>query len=768
MDPVVELRDVPHFGSGSGEVAPNGTVRARSAPRHFRELVLSLDPCSKRIVTMVEPVRSALITTKLSVEVRGSHNVGRERLRALLDTATEARLVLVSAPAGFGKSTLLADWLGQANVRGAWVSLDALDNDIVRFARYLAAAATRLSGRAVDIAAFDARSFDPELALSGILDRVEAAGDGAVLVLDDYHVIYDPAIHRLVASLVERLPSGARVAIATRADPPLPLARLRARGELLEVRAEDLQFSAAEAAALMCSTGVELPQEEVQELTDRTEGWAAALRLAAVSLRGRPDHAERVRRFGASHRYILDYVVEEVLAGLSHESQEFLLRTSILEHLCGPLCDVVTEDRGGQERLEELERANLLIVPLDDERRWYRYHPLFAEILRARLRMLHPGEVAGLHARASAWHEERGDDDEAIRHALLSGDLERTSRIVAIASGGHISAGELSTVRGWLDALPPEVVRIDAQLSTSYAWCLVLAGEMAGVAERLTDADRAFADGHDGGPMMRLAIPAQLALLRSQLAALEGDSATAIAQARLARELVPAELPAKTGATLRGTATVLLAFALARADDLDAAAEAYETALPDLRAGGNRFATGRAIGDLARIAMQRGDPDAALRLCESELQRTPSESAATDSAAVWAVMARARAELGQAELADGAARRALELATRSGDAPCARLAQATLDRVGPLLAGGAGVSCPRPKAGLDVSVEALTAREIEVLRLVALGRSNSQIATQLFVTVGTVKSHVHTISSKLGAANRTEAVSRSRQLGLLD
>ena len=716
---------------------------------------------------MEAPGRDALITTKLGVQARGERHVDRERLRAQLDTATETRLVLVSAPAGFGKSTLLADWLDQPAIRGAWLSLDARDNDIVRFTRYLAAATAGLAGGKEDTPSFDAQSFDPELALAGILDRVAAAGDGAVLVLDDYHLIDEPAIHQLIASLVERLPPGARVAIATRADPPLPLARLRARGELLEVRAEDLRFTAAEADALVRSSGVELSPAEVEEITERTEGWAAALRLAAVSLRGRPDHAELVRRFGASHRFILDYVVEEVLAGLPRESHEFLLRTSILERLCGPLCEAVAGGGDGQERLEELERANLLIIPLDDERRWYRYHALFAEILRARLRTLHPDEVAELHARAAAWHEARGDDDEAIHHALRAGDLERTGRIVAFASGRHVSAGELRTVRGWLDALPPEVVRGHAQLSASYAWCLVLAGETEGVADRLADADRALADGRDGGPMMRPAIPTQLALLRSQLAALQGDSATAIAQARLARELVPAGLPPASEATLRGTATVLLAFALVHAGDLDAAAVAYEVALPDLRAGGNRFATGRAIGDLARIAIKRGDPDAAVRLCEAELERMPRESAVTDSPAVWAVMASARAELGQAERADGDARRALELATRAGDAPCARLARATLERVAPLLTSGGPEPRGREGAGPDGPVEALTAREVEVLRLVALGRSNSQVATELFVTVGTVKSHVHTISGKLGAANRTEAVARGRELGLL-
>ena len=276
---------------------------------------------------METPGRDALIGTKLGVQARGQRSVDRERLRARLDAAAEARLVLVSAPAGFGKSTLLADWLGQLAVHGAWLSLDARDNDIVRFARYLAAAMPQLAAATEEAAAFEAPAFDPELALAHILDRIAAAGDGTVLVLDDYHLIDEPAIHRLVASLVERLPSGARLAIATRADPPLPLARLRARGELVEVRAEDLRFTATEADALVRSTGVELSSAEVEELTDRTEGWAAALRLAAVSLRGRPDHAELLRRFGASHRYLLDYVVEEVLAGLPRESEVFLLRT---------------------------------------------------------------------------------------------------------------------------------------------------------------------------------------------------------------------------------------------------------------------------------------------------------------------------------------------------------------------------------------------------------------------------------------------------------
>ncbi len=716
---------------------------------------------------------AGLLTSKLGVQARGRRYVDRERLRSRLGAAREARLVLVSAPAGFGKSTLLAEWLRASDARSSWLTLDARDNDVVRFARYLGAAASRLGGRDEEPARLDpGRTFDAELAATNVLETLARAGADdragpAVLVLDDYHLIEDVAAHHLVGTVLERLPPGVVLGIATRADPPLPLARLRARGELLEIRAEDLRFTAAEAAELLRSAAVDLAPDEVEELTERTEGWAAALRLAAISLQGRSNQPELVRQFGASHRFVLDYVVDEVLAGLPPAVQEFLLRTSILERLTGSLCDAVTGERDGQARLEELDRANLLIVPLDDERRWYRYHALFADILRARLAVVHPEELPALHARASAWHEDRMNDDEAIAHALHSGDVERMGRVVSYAAGRHLNAGELSTVRRWLDMLPAEVVHNHAQLSAAYAWCLLLVHQADGVAGWLDDADRAMAEGRDGGPEMRRGIPPQLAMLRSQLAGLEGDHASAVEQARLAVELVPDGLPDEADAVLRGTASVLLALALIRDGDTEAAMAAYEAGLPGLRAGGNVMAVGRVIGDLALIAIARGDAAGALRLCESELERGDERGAAGDTPAVWASIAKARVELGQIEAAEAAAHRALDLALRAGDAPIVRYARSTLARIDDLRAGGAagGTHGPAGQAGL---VEPLTERELEVLRLVALGRSNSRIAAELFVTVGTVKSHVHAISGKLGAANRVEAVARGRELGLLD
>lgn len=723
---------------------------------------------------MAIPVREALITSKLGVPARGAPPVERARLLALLRTTPEVRLILVSAPAGFGKSTLLAAWLGDQDVRSAWLALDPSDNDVVRFARYLEAAVASLAGPGDDAGADrdPGQPFDPETVLAGIVSHLAAAvADGrdprAVLVLDDYHAVGEPAIHRLVGTLVERLPPGAQLVVATRSDPPLPLARLRARGELLEVRAQDLRFTSSEAGELLRSTAIELAQADVEELTERTEGWAAALRLAAVSLRGRPDQAALVRRFGATHRFVFDYVVEEVLAGLPPAAQDFLLRTSILDRLSGALCDAITGRADGQERLEELERANLLIVPLDDERRWYRYHALFAEVLRARLRASDPGADVELHARAGRWHAARGDDEAAIAHAVRSDDLAWAVRLVGEASLRRLNAGELSTVRRWLQALPDSAVRGDAQLSASYAWCLVLPGETAGVVARLADAERAIEDDGAGDPVTAAAIRTQLALIRSRLADLEGDVAEAIAQARLARDLLPAGLPLEGETTLRGDATILLARGLLAAGDMAGAAEAYEASLPDLRAGGNLFAVGRAVADLAAIAIARGDHAQAARICEAELERTPPGSAARASGAVWVALARASVELGRIELAEAAATRAIELATRAGDTQVVRSGRSILKRIEALQERPPAHRPAGSRWAAPGLAEPLTARELEVLRLVALGRSNSQVAAELFVTVGTVKSHLHTISGKLGAANRVEAVARGRELGLL-
>ena len=593
-------------------------------------------------------------------------------------------------------------------------------------------------------------------------------------MLDDYHLIEEPRCTGSWRRSSSGCPDRARLVIATRADPALPLARLRARGELLEVRADELRFTGPKADELVRSTWVELlPDRGLTTLVDRTGGWAAVLQLAAVSLRGRADHAEFVQRFGASHRYVLDYVVEEVLDGLdARHGQEFLLRTSILERLGGPLCDAVTGRNGWAGAARGPRAPNLLGAPLDDERRWYRYHALFAGILRARLAVLAPrARSPGLHARASAWCEQNGDDDEAIRHALQSGDLERAGRIVAEASR---PAPQRRRARrpcaGGSTRFPPQVVRDDAQLSASYGGACCSPAITEGVAERLDDAERALAEGRDGGPVMRTRHPAaaRAPALAARRPAGRRDDRRSRRRASRA-DLVPDGLPPVARATLRGTAAALLGLALLRAGRSPRRVETYEQALPDLRAAGNWFAVGRAVGDLAQIAIASGDPARALRLCESELERGGPGSPAAANATIWAALARARLELGQLEPAGG--RRATRPRAR-------RSMRGTRPARGPPRPRSPGWD-PRPRGdavnrgggvrrAAGTLVEPLTPREVEVLRLVALGRTNRQIADELFVTVGTVKSHVHAISAKLGAANRVEAVARGRELGLLD
>ena len=589
--------------------------------------------------------------------------------------------MLASAPAGFGKTTLVADWLRAAGEHAAWLALEPRDSDIARFERRLLAAVLAAARIRPEPDARDAETaFDTDVAVDGLIAALEAGcavGHGIVVVLDDYHVITSPAVHRLVASLVDRLPAGARVAIASRTDPPLPLARLRAAGELLEVRADDLRFTPDEASELLRQADLELPADSIASLTSRTEGWAAALRLAAISLQGRPDPVGVVERFGATHRFLLDYVLEEVLGNLPAEAETFLLRTSILGRLSGPVCDAVTGGTDGQARLEALERANLLIIPLDDERIWYRYHALFADILRVRLAILRPDEVTQLHRRASAWWESEGDVDEAIAHALSAGDTARAAALIADAWRWRLNAGEIGTVRGWLDQLPGESFGADPRLSVAYAWCLGLAGETDGIVRRLDEAEAALADHPELDPVAAAGVRIQVALIRSRSADLLGDAETALQQARLAGELLPL-LPPTTGASLRGIASAFIANALRRAGDLVAAKEVYRAALPDLRVGANPTAVARAIADLAAIAIEQGDPLGALRMCEEELDRRGAGATATASGALWVAVARARLELGDLDAAEHAARRALDLARRAGDTSLHGPAEQTL------------------------------------------------------------------------------------------
>ena len=426
--------------------------------------------------------RTPLLATKLHMPRPSAQLVHRSLLNEQLAQGMICALTLISAPAGFGKTTLLSDSLTRSGTPVVWLSLEREDNDLVRFLTYVIAALQTLDqeiGR-TSLALLQSSSLakvEPMLALL-INDLVSVQLPSFALVLDDYHVIEDPAIHRALIFIVEHLPEQMHLIIATRSDPPLPLARLRGRGQLCEVRATDLRFATEEVEAFLHEVmHLDLSAGEVAILQDRTEGWIAGIQLAALSLRGRTDFSSFLTDFSGSHRFVLDYLSEEVYLQQTVEVQSFLLHTCILDRLSGPLCDAVTEEAGGQAMLEAVEHANLFLISLDDERGWYRYHHLFAEVLRGRLQQTQPDLLPELHRRASWWYEQHDFLDEAIEHALAGADYPAAARLIEqVARAALRSRGASSILLRWIEALPKTWLDTHPQIAVLYAWFVVSFG----------------------------------------------------------------------------------------------------------------------------------------------------------------------------------------------------------------------------------------------------------------------------------------------------
>jgi LuxR family maltose regulon positive regulatory protein len=466
--------------------------------------------------------------------------VPRPHLLARLAQGVDRGLTVVCTPAGFGKTTLLGDWARRSRRPAAWLSLDAGDNDPARFWRYVAAALERARpGTCAPLAALLRGPQQPplEAVVTVLINELMAGEREVMLLLDDYHLIEAPPVHHSVTFLLDQLPPGLRLVLASRADPPLPLARLRARGQLAELRAADLRFTLEETAAFLReATGRDLPRLLVATLQDLTEGWAAGVQLAALSLQGHSDPAGFVATFAGSNRYVLDYLTEEVLARQPDEVVYFLMETSVLDRLCGPLCDAVTGRTGSQERLEALERANLFMVPLDDERRWWRYHHLFADLLRTRLAHEQPERVPELHRRAAAWHEEHGSADEAVRHALAADAPDWAARLVERHVEGLLQRSEGATVRRWFSVLPAASVRARPRLCLAQTITAVVGGRLEAIEPLLADAERAFAatgdEPHQPSAARAMSVltnvPASIAFLRAELARLRGDADRAV------------------------------------------------------------------------------------------------------------------------------------------------------------------------------------------------------------------------------------------------
>jgi LuxR family transcriptional regulator, maltose regulon positive regulatory protein len=629
-------------------------------------------------------VPAALLETKFYVPRSRRDLVPRPRLSERLDRVSGSKMMLVSAPAGFGKTTLLTEWLAAAPADqrlAAWLSLDRGDNDPASFWTYVIAALRTAAPEVGEsaMALLQAPRPSPiETVLTALLNDLGGIASDIVLVLDDYHVIDVREVHDGMAFLLDHLPPGLHVVIASRADPSLPLARLRARGELIEIRAAELRFTPDEAAAYLNELmGLQLTARDVAALEGRTEGWIAALQLAALSMQGRDDVAGFIDGFAGDDRYVVDYLAEEVLQRQPGPVQAFLLQTSILGRLTGPLCDAVTGQGGGKAMLETLDRGNLFLVPLDDRRQWYRYHRLFADVLQARLLDEQPGQVPGLHRRASGWFHRSGEPSEAIGHALAARDFDQAADLIERAIPAMRITRQDATMHGWLKALPDEVVRVRPMLSFAVAGGLLTGGEPEEVEVRLQDAERwlkeATATG-EGSPAppgeMVVAdeeeyrrLPGAIELYRSALALVQGDVPGTV---RHARRTLDRALTEDHG--VRAGAAGFLGLAFWTSGDLEAAHSAWAQCAAGLRRSGqiaDIFGCAIAMGD---IRLTQGRLGEAMRTYEQALQRAcePGGPVLRGTADMYVGMSEVHRERGDLQAATQQLRRSQELGEHNG------------------------------------------------------------------------------------------------------
>jgi len=544
----------------------------------------------------------SLVQTKLFVPSPWSELIPRPRLIKRLDE--RRRLILVSAPAGFGKTTLVSAWVetlastSPPAEKVAWLSLDVPDDDPVRFWSYVIAALQTVHPHIGEtaVAMLQTPQSSPiEAVLTSLLNEAADLSEQVALVLDDYHLIQASLIHQALAFLIDHLPSQMRLIILTRSDPPLPIARLRVRGQLGDLRIADLRFTVDETAAFLNQTmGLDLAANDIAALETRTEGWIAGLQLAALSMRGREDITDFIAAFAGSHHYIVDFLVQEVLSRQPADVREFLLKTSILNRLCGPLCDAITGGTDGQTTLESLERANLFIVPLDDRRRWYRYHHLFADMLRSRLHRTWPDQVLALQQRASEWHEQQGSLEDAIGYALAGQDFERAALLIHRQAPTMSAQGRVAGLVAWLDALPDSVLATRPELELTYIWALFFRLEFLKMEERLKHFEQRPI------PQANASAQGELALLRGVIARMNGQVDRSIILFRQALELLPAK-----DALLRGRSWLHLGLAYMNSN-LDQAEQALLEARSSFQTAANNHGVLAAAYFLAAIQMMCG------------------------------------------------------------------------------------------------------------------------------------------------------------------
>ena len=746
---------------------------------------------------VVEPAAGPIVATKLHIPELQIGRASRPGLVGALRSSASVRLILVSAPAGAGKTTLLASWRAdEAEHRPfAWLSLDRRDNDPVRFWNYVLAALRTVApemGGGVDDALLAAGGDLTELALPLLVNALSLLSGPIVLVLDDFHVINNADVHQSVEFLVDHLPRMVQLAVAGRNDPPLALARLRASAELLELRVDDLRLSLEEATTLLNgSLELDLTTEQVRTLVDRTEGWAAGLQLVGLSLRGRRDPRAYIASFAGDDRQIVDYLVAEVLERQSPEVREFLLCTSIVSRLAGPLCDALVGATGSRDRLVELERANLFLVSLDDRRVWYRYHHLFRELLAHELSLARPGDVRPLHRRAYEWHLREGMVAEAISHAIAAGDYDRAAELMAASWLWFVNRGELVTLEAWARDLPPQVAESDPRLCLARAWMLLVLGRPGEVEAEVRAAERGTLLGPLGDGSS--SIESSAALVRTSARLHLGDVGAAAQSAHMASALEPDK-------TAPSRAHVTNALGMTRF--WSGAFEDAESAFAETVSAGEPMglyaAEIYALGYLAIISAQRAQATEVNELLAAA--RTLAERQALGEHWVTVMVYHAAGQRARAGGDLGSARaeteHGLNIARRGGlrlDVVYGLLALAQIAVEGGMPADAAELraravrqlaACPDPGflrslvgpdddvhrasgASLVEGTDELSERELAVLRMLSTRLSLREIGNELYVSLNTVKTHTRNIYAKLRVGSRQEAVARARQLNLL-
>jgi LuxR family transcriptional regulator, maltose regulon positive regulatory protein len=745
----------------------------------------------------VEVAARPLIQSKLEPPVPRQRVSRRELLE--LCAGPPRKLTLIRAPAGWGKSTLLADWhaLESETRPFAWVALDADDNDPVRFWTYLIHALRTLDPSAGEVSLPMLRA--PRVSvvddvLPALCNELTALPHQGVLVLDDYHLVSNPEIDEGLSFFLEHLPQTLELVLSSRSEPALPVARLRARGELAEIDAQQLRFSDEEADLFLNDLhGLDLDRADVIRLRELTEGWAAGLYLATLTIRGRASAHEFIEAFAGDNRHIVDYLSSEVLAGLPGEMRSFLLHTSVLQRLCAPLCDVVTDRPDSVLTLHELERSNFFLIPLDTKREWYCYHHLFGELLRHELALAEPEHARTLHRRASAWHREHGDPSEAIHHATAAGDVADASELILRHWIEFRNEARLETLLAWLDGLPPETVTGDPRL------CLVRASTLQEVG-RVAEADQwleAAAGGAADGSL--LAGPASVA---SGVAASQAINQYFLGNVRgIAEAARPALELEKAGSDYwRSALLTTFGVSVFLGGEARIAAALLDDAVTSSEESDHSLALIHALGWCAVVHAAIGEADRARQL----LDETEALLRQTGLTAYYGIsmahVARGKLLEGQGRLreADEALAQGIELARR-GDARF-DLSYGLLTHAE--VKGGLGdrraakdllrearqavEACADPGVLPELVArverrlrlvprgaprrpyeEDLSDRELAVLRLLATDLTQREIGEALYVSFNTIKTHVKSIFRKLDVATRADAVSRARELRLL-